>query len=100
MDLVGAATSARDAVRLFSESRPGVVLMDLDLPNSAGIHSVREIRELDPAACIIGLFTYPWDDSGNLARDAGAQTCIAKDRLHQDLVEVIRSCWHKHLGEL
>jgi two-component system, NarL family, response regulator DegU len=92
MDLVGVATSASEAIELFRERRPQVVLMDLDLPESKGVGSIREIRELDSAVYILGLLTHPWDECAVSALRAGAQACIAKDRLNRDLVALIRKC--------
>jgi len=93
MELVGVAASASEAVQLFREHRPDVVLMDLDLPESGAIRSIREIREIDSRACILGLFTHPWDRCAALALRAGARSCITKDRLNRDLVMLIRECW-------
>ena len=95
MVLVGAATSGGEAVQLFREHRPEVVLMDLDLPGGTGIESIRKIRELDPNVCILGLLTYSWDDCAALALGAGAYACISKDRLNRDLVPLI----HKGLSQ-
>ena len=92
MELVAVAASARDAVELFGEHRPEVVLMDLDLPESSGIRSIREIQEVDSTVCILGLFTHPWDECATLALRAGARSCITKDRLNRDLVRLIREC--------
>jgi DNA-binding NarL/FixJ family response regulator len=90
--LVGVATSAREAVQLSGEHRPTVILVDLDFPDSTATGLILKLHELDPAVCIIGLYTYPWDDSANLALDAGARACIAKDRLNLDLVQLIAEC--------
>jgi DNA-binding NarL/FixJ family response regulator len=92
MELAGVATSAIEAVQLFREHRPEVVLMDLDLPESNGVRSIREISELDRTVCILGLFTHPWDECAALALRAGTRACIAKDRLNRDLVALIREC--------
>jgi DNA-binding NarL/FixJ family response regulator len=92
MDLAGVAATASVAIELFRMHRPGVVLMDLDLPDSSGIRAIQEILELDPTVCILGLHTHPWDDSAAVALRAGVRNCITKDRLHRDLVTLIREC--------
>ena len=92
MELVGVAASESEAIHLFREHRPELVLMDLDLPESGGIRSIREIRERDPTTCILGLLTHPGDDCAALALGAGARGCLTKDRLHRDLVTLIREC--------
>lgn len=92
MELVGVAASANEAVELFCQHRPEVVLMDLDLPDSGGIRSIQRIREIDATVCILGLLTHPQDESATLALRAGAQKYITKDRLTRDLVKLIREC--------
>jgi DNA-binding NarL/FixJ family response regulator len=66
--------------------------MDLDLPSAAGITAIQEILKTDPAACVIGLFTYEGDVSRAHALRAGARSCLTKDRLDQDLVSLVRNC--------
>jgi DNA-binding NarL/FixJ family response regulator len=97
MNLVGVATSGSEAVQLCREQRPEVVLMDLDLPGGTGIKSIREIRESDSTICILGLFTYSWDECAALALAAGARACLSKDRLNRDLVSLIRKCLNEGL---
>ena len=92
MEIVGVVMSAEEAVQAFTEHRPDVTLMDLDLPSGTGITAIREILKLDPATCIIGTSTYEWDESCALARRAGARNCITKDQLNQDLVSLVRDC--------
>jgi DNA-binding NarL/FixJ family response regulator len=90
MELVGAVASGEEAVQSFAQHRPDVTLMDLDLPSSAAIAAIREILKIDPAACVLGLFTYEGDQSRVHAQRAGASGCLAKDRLNQDLASLVR----------
>ena len=92
MELVGAVASAKEAVRSFTEQRPDVALMDLDLPSGAGITAIQEILKIDPSACVLGLFTYEGDASSARALRAGARNCLTKDRLNEDLVSLVRDC--------
>jgi DNA-binding NarL/FixJ family response regulator len=99
LDLVGVVAFGEEAVQLFSEHRPDVILMDLDLPSGAGITAIQEILKIDPAACIIGSSTYEWDESCTHALRAGARSCITKDRLNEELVPLVRDCVRPGLGE-
>jgi DNA-binding NarL/FixJ family response regulator len=67
--------------------------MDLDLPKESGIRAIREIREIDPAVCVLGLFTYEWDAAWQLALRAGARNCVTKDKLTPHLVGLIHECF-------
>jgi DNA-binding NarL/FixJ family response regulator len=93
MELVGTATSASEAVRVFRQYRPKVVLMDLDLPEESGIGAIRDIREMDPAVCVLGLLTYGWDGKRQLALDTGARNCLTKDKLTPHLLGLIYECF-------
>jgi two-component system NarL family response regulator len=92
MELVGVVASGREAVEAFKQHRPDVTLMDLDLPSGSGIMAIQEIRKIDPAACVLGMLTYEWDESRTHALHVGARNCITKDRLNQDLVSLVRDC--------
>jgi len=48
LDLVGEASSARDALRLVVDVRPDVVLMDLRLPDSPGVRAIEQLARLAP----------------------------------------------------
>ena len=48
--LVGEAANARDAIRLVVDVRPDVVLMDLRLPDSSGVHAIEQLAMLAPAS--------------------------------------------------
>ena len=48
-DIVAEAANAQDAVRLVVDLRPDVVLMDLRLPDRAGVETVEQITLLAPA---------------------------------------------------
>jgi two-component system NarL family response regulator len=92
MELVAVVASGEEAVEAFTQHRPDVTLMDLDLPSGAGITALERILKIDPAACVIGSSTYEWEESCAQALRAGARSCVTKDRLNQDLVALVRDC--------
>lgn len=90
MELLAVAATAEEAVELFRKHQPDLTLMDLDLPDGAGIRAIEQIRRIDPSTSILGLVTYEWDESAEEGVRAGAWGYLAKDRLHHDLVLRIR----------
>ena len=92
MELVAVVASGEEAIQAYTQHRPDVTLMDLDLPSDAAITAIQEILKIDPAACVIGSSTYEWDESCKRALRAGARSCVTKDRLNQDLVSLVRDC--------
>ncbi len=51
--VVGEAANGEEAVRLFEEKRPDVVIMDITMPKMDGITALKKIKEIDPNAKVI-----------------------------------------------
>jgi two-component system NarL family response regulator len=96
MEVVATATSGEQAVALYHEHRPDVVLMDLRLPTMTGLEAIEQICTEDPEARIVVLTMYSGDEDITQALEAGAVTYLLKDMLSEDLVRVIREV---HAGE-
>ena len=90
------ASTGREAIQLFREHRPDVVLMDLRLPDISGIDALSAIVSEFPAARIIMLTTYERDVEIQRSLSAGACGYLLKNMPPSDLVEAIR---HVHAGK-
>jgi two-component system, chemotaxis family, chemotaxis protein CheY len=51
--VVGEASNGEEAIRVYLDKRPDVVLMDITMPGMDGLTALKKIREHDPAAKII-----------------------------------------------
>lgn len=90
MLLVAEAESGCDAIQLFREHRPDVVLMDLRLPDMSGIDALIAIRTEFDEARIIMLTTFEGDVEIHRSLEAGARAYLLKSMPAKDLVDVIR----------
>jgi two-component system chemotaxis response regulator CheY len=52
-EVVGEARNGAEALTRYAELKPGLVTMDIVMPEVSGIEAVRRIVELDPQARII-----------------------------------------------
>ena len=51
--VVGEASNGDEAIRVYLDKRPDVVLMDITMPGMDGLTALKKIREHDPKARII-----------------------------------------------
>jgi len=96
LTVVAQAEDGGEAVRLFSEVRPDVTVMDVRMPIKDGISATSEIRRIDPLARILMLTTYDTEEDVHRAMAAGARGYVLKDAGPGELVEAIR---HVAAGE-
>ncbi len=47
------AASVKEAIRVFSEEEPGLVLLDIDLPDGSGLDVLEEIKRENPETIVI-----------------------------------------------
>jgi DNA-binding NarL/FixJ family response regulator len=91
MELVAEANDGREAVALFKELKPDVVLMDLRMPELDGTTATRLIRQEAPEARIIALTSYDGDQDIYRALEAGVRGYILKEMVHTEVVRAIRT---------
>ncbi|HAT72004.1 MAG TPA: two-component system response regulator, partial [Elusimicrobia bacterium] len=51
--VVGQAENGEEAVRIFREQRPELVLLDLIMPGKTGMEVLVEIKAIDPAVKVV-----------------------------------------------
>jgi len=91
LKLVGEAGNGHEAVEMFRDLRPDVVLMDLRMPEMDGIEATKQIRKLDPEAKIIALTSYDGDQDIYKAIEAGVRGYILKEMVHTKVIDAIRT---------
>jgi len=90
MDVVGEFSTADEAIRMFDQTRPDVVLMDLRLVGTSGLQAIRTLRNQYGDVRILVLTTYEGDEDINQALQAGAAGYVIKGMDYDKLVRGIR----------
>ena len=90
IEVTAEAANGTDAVRLASESRPDVVLMDIRMPGMDGIEATQLITAGDYPAHVIVLTTFDDDDNVYRALQAGASGFLVKDMPLEDILAAVR----------
>ena len=91
LEVVGEARNGLEAVRLYRELNPDIILMDLLMPKKSGADATAEILAANPAAKVLVLTTFGESDEVKRALDAGASGALIKDTPHTKLVAAIRA---------
>jgi DNA-binding NarL/FixJ family response regulator len=94
--VIGEAADGKEAILMWREIRPDVVLMDLRMPTMDGVAAIRGIRAEDPDAGIIVLTTYDHDEDIYAGLRAGAKAYLLKDAQPEELFRCIRAV---HAGD-
>lgn len=97
MRIVAEISNGQQAIVAFREHRPDVTLMDLRLPDMAGVEAIMAIRSEFPEARIVVMTTDSHDLQVQRAVAAGARGYILKGTAMSEVLDTIRAI---HAGEL
>ncbi|AUJ26515.1 MULTISPECIES: response regulator [Virgibacillus] len=92
-EIVGEAENGKEAVRLYQELEPDIVIMDITMPVMNGIEAMKKIIELDPKASVIMCSAMGQQKVVFEAIELGAKDFIVKpfddNRVHDTIERVI-----------
>ncbi|OGN75929.1 MAG: hypothetical protein A2X25_01960 [Chloroflexi bacterium GWB2_49_20] len=90
IEVVGAARSGKEAIQLVSETRPDVVLMDINMPDMDGITATEIIRKQTPYVQVVILSVQGDQNYMRRAMLAGAREFLTKPPMPDELTSTIR----------
>jgi DNA-binding NarL/FixJ family response regulator len=85
-----ARAAEKEGVPLAQELKPDVVVIDLDMPDLAGLQAMSILRHQLPGTGIIGMTVFDSRYYYNGALSAGADAFVSKGELDKNLAVVIR----------
>ncbi len=91
--VVGQACGGREAIELFRQHQPDVMLIDLRMPDVSGLDAIAAIRAEFSHARIIVLTIHDGDDDIYRALRAGAMGYLLKGSQLEELVIAIRTVY-------
>ena len=89
--IVAEGDSGADALRLVSQHRPDVLVLDVNLPDLNGLEVTRQLRAQGTSTAILVLTAY--DDSQTVfgLLESGATGYVLKDEALETLVDAVRA---------
>ncbi|MEA3335219.1 MAG: response regulator transcription factor [Chloroflexota bacterium] len=91
MDVVGEAQNGQQALDIYNELQPDLVLMDVRMPVMDGVEATRTLLKIDPQARVIILTTFDDDEYVLEGLRAGALGYLLKDVSIQELTDAIHT---------
>jgi DNA-binding NarL/FixJ family response regulator len=95
MQVVGLAASVVQALSVWEEHRPDVLVTDLQLPDGSGLDIIRAIRAENDAVGLVMVTMHSGDDQIFAAMEAGASAFVGKDAPAR---EVVASARHAYMS--
>lgn len=89
LHVVGEATDGIEAVELYQQLRPDVLLLDLQMPRKGGLDVIKELRQDYPKARILVLTSFSDDEKVFAAIKAGAMGYLMKDASPENIIQSI-----------
>jgi DNA-binding NarL/FixJ family response regulator len=89
-DVVATAGDAREAVQRGRASRPGVVVLDLNLPDKPGVEVCRQLMAAEPAPRVLVLSASGEHGDVLEAVKSGAIGYLVKSASREELIDAVR----------
>ena len=90
IEVVGEASNGEEAIRLFGELKPKVVVMDAAMPGTGGLAATRAILASDASATVLMLSMHSEETLVKQAMAAGARGYILKNAVDLDLAAAVK----------
>jgi DNA-binding NarL/FixJ family response regulator len=91
IEVIGQASTGREAIALTRRRAPDVVLMDVQMPDLDGIAATRELAGTAPAARVLILTTFEEDDYIFGGLRAGASGFLLKRTPAEELIRAVHT---------
>jgi len=90
LDVVAEAGTASEAVRYCMGHKPGVLVLDLNMPGEPGLDAIPKVREASPETSIVVLTMQDDPAFAREAMQAGVLGYVLKEAADDELVNAIR----------
>jgi two-component system response regulator NreC len=90
LHVVAEAGTVPDAERVTRTHRPGVLILDLNMPGGSGLEAIPRLRQDVPETAIVVLTMQDDPAFARQALQAGARAFVLKEAADEELLEAIR----------
>lgn len=88
------AWDGKEAVQLFKEHNPHIVLMDINMPNMNGYEATQKIREISPDIPVMAITAFAYAEDEQRILDSGFDSYTAKpiqaEKLRMQIIDLLK----------
>ncbi len=84
------AGNSAEALLLFRKARYDAVLMDILLPGTSGIETMKAIKRLRPEIPVVAVTEFPHEDFREMLLQLGFAAVLEKPYLFENLYEILK----------
>ena len=95
-EVCGEAEDGLHAIKLASEVKPDVVILDIVMPNMNGFEAAREIKAVSPHSQIVILSSHKDKQLLEEARRVGAVCYVPKSEAERELINAVKAAAESH----
>ncbi len=88
--IVGEAVSGDQAIEMYKNTQPDVMLLDINMPKMNGIDALTEIMKIDPNAKVIMCSDQKYESMIMMALKKGAKDFVVKPFTSYDIVLAVK----------
>jgi DNA-binding NarL/FixJ family response regulator len=96
IDVVAEASNGESAIRAALETRPDVVVMDLNMPGVSGLDATRRLSDEAPSTRVLVLSVSAQEEDVSEAMQAGAHGYVLKDGPLEEVIVGVRAAAAGH----
>ncbi len=97
-EIAAEAIDGNEAIELFQEHSPDLVMLDIVMPRKSGLEALREIMAMSPSACVVMCSALGQETLVMDALEAGARDFIVKPFKPDKVLEVVGKALEKSQG--
>ena len=88
-EIVGEASDGQTGLRLAAESRPDIVVLDIDMPRLSELEMARALKKDKVPVQVVFLTMYKEEDMFNVAMDMGVKAYVLKENAADDILQAL-----------
>ena len=90
MQVVGSARTVTEALEMYEQTSPDVIVTDLQLQDGTGLDVIRSVRRQSDSVGLVVLTMHAGDDQIFASMEAGASAFVGKDAPSSEVVNAAR----------